>query len=91
MQRVITVYFAGNEFGHPEWLDFPREGNNYSYLHARRQFNLAYDQLLRYKFLCYFDESMNKLEEKYCWLNPKIPVCLLKLMCKQIREQQKFL
>jgi len=81
MIRLITcslggeayLNFIGNEFGHPEWLDFPREGNNYSYLHARRQFNLAYDQLLRYKFLCYFDESMNKLEEKYCWLNPKIP------------------
>lgn len=39
--------FIGNEFGHPEWLDFPRAGNNDSYHYARRQFNLADDELLR--------------------------------------------
>ena len=39
--------FIGNEFGHPEWLDFPREGNGYSYYYARRQMNLADDKLLR--------------------------------------------
>ena len=33
--------FMGNEFGHPEWLDFPREGNNSSYHYARRQWNLG--------------------------------------------------
>ena len=33
--------FMGNEFGHPEWLDFPREGNNSSYHYARRQYNLG--------------------------------------------------
>ena len=27
--------FMGNEFGHPEWLDFPREGNGWSYQHCR--------------------------------------------------------
>ncbi len=39
--------FIGNEFGHPEWLDFPREGNNFSYYYARRQMNLVEDKHLR--------------------------------------------
>jgi 1,4-alpha-glucan branching enzyme len=39
--------FIGNEFGHPEWLDFPREGNGFSYYYARRQMNLPEDPLLR--------------------------------------------
>ena len=39
--------FIGNEFGHPEWLDFPREGNGFSYYYARRQMNLVDDNLLR--------------------------------------------
>ena len=40
--------FIGNEFGHPEWLDFPREGNGFSYYYARRQMNLVDDHLLRW-------------------------------------------
>lgn len=60
--------FEGNEFGHPEWLDFPREGNNNSYWYARRQLNLADDPLLRYHSLNNFDRLMNKCEEKYGWL-----------------------
>lgn len=60
--------FIGNEFGHPEWLDFPREGNNSSFQHARRQFNLVDDQLLRYKYLYWFDAAMNNLEGKVKWL-----------------------
>ncbi len=40
--------FIGNEFGHPEWLDFPREGNDFSYYYARRQMNLPDDESLRY-------------------------------------------
>lgn len=60
--------FIGNEFGHPEWLDFPRVGNNESYKYARRQFNLVDDDLLRYKFLNKFDAAMNKVEEEYKWL-----------------------
>lgn len=61
--------FIGNEFGHPEWLDFPRKGNNESYNYARRQYNLVDDDLLRYKFLNRFDAKMNELEEQYKWLN----------------------
>lgn len=61
--------FIGNEFGHPEWLDFPREGNGSSYLYARRQFNLATDEMLRYKFLCRFDGAMQSLERQHRWLS----------------------
>lgn len=60
--------FMGNEFGHPEWLDFPREGNNSSYHYARRQWSLVDDNLLKYEYLNSWDEAMNKLEEKYGWL-----------------------
>lgn len=58
-----------SEFGHPEWLDFPRAGNNDSYQHARRQFNLVDDHLLRYKYLNNFDRAMNRLEDQYNWLS----------------------
>lgn len=54
--------FEGNEFGHPEWLDFPRQGNGESYHYARRQFNLINDDLLRYKYLYQFDKKMLQLE-----------------------------
>ncbi|KAL7413681.1 family 13 glycoside hydrolase [Mrakia frigida] len=61
--------FEGNEFGHPEWLDFPRQGNNNSFHYARRQFNLPDDPLLRYKYLNAFDAEMNNLEAKCHWLS----------------------
>ncbi|KOS18595.1 hypothetical protein ESCO_001056 [Escovopsis weberi] len=61
--------FEGNEFGHPEWLDFPRAGNNNSFWYARRQLNLTEDTNLRYQYLNNFDRSMNKLEGKYGWLH----------------------
>jgi len=77
MIRLIThalggegyLNFIGNEFGHPEWLDFPREGNNDSYMYARRQWNLVDDTLLRYQHLNNFDQSMNLCEEKLQWLD----------------------
>jgi 1,4-alpha-glucan branching enzyme len=50
--------FMGNEFGHPEWIDFPREGNNWSYKYARRQWSLSDDGLLRYRQLKEFDRAM---------------------------------
>lgn len=61
--------FEGNEFGHPEWLDFPREGNNNSFVHARRQFNLPDDSLLRYEFLNNFDAAMMHLDIDYNFLS----------------------
>lgn len=60
--------FIGNEFGHPEWLDFPRIGNNESYHYARRQWHLVDDELLKYKFLNNFDRAMNTIEAKFGWL-----------------------
>jgi 1,4-alpha-glucan branching enzyme len=48
--------FMGNEFGHPEWIDFPREGNDWSYAYARRQWSLADDPKLKYHWLGDFDK-----------------------------------
>jgi 1,4-alpha-glucan branching enzyme len=58
---VAYLNFMGNEFGHPEWIDFPRQGNNWSYKYARRQWSLAYNQDLKYKFLAEFDRKMISL------------------------------
>ena len=55
--------FMGNEFGHPEWIDFPREGNNWSYRYARRQWHLTDDKSLRYHFLEAFDKAMISLAD----------------------------
>jgi len=64
--------FMGNEFGHPEWIDFPRVGNNWSYAYARRQWNLVDDKKLRYHWLSDFDRAMIKLEKKMKWLSKPI-------------------
>jgi 1,4-alpha-glucan branching enzyme len=69
MIRLITIStsgggylnFMGNEFGHPEWIDFPRQGNNWSYHYARRQWSLVDNSALKYKFLGAFDEEMIRL------------------------------
>lgn len=69
MIRLITLAtinggylnFMGNEFGHPEWIDFPREGNGWSYKYARRQWHLVDDTDLKYKYLGDFDKKMIKL------------------------------
>ncbi len=50
--------FMGNEFGHPEWIDFPREGNDWSYKYARRQWDLADNPNLKYEGLASFDKAM---------------------------------
>lgn len=57
--------FMGNEFGHPDWVDFPREGNNWSHQHARRQWSLVDDPLLRYGQLDAWDKSIIKLANDY--------------------------
>ncbi|MBN3519843.1 alpha amylase C-terminal domain-containing protein [Algoriphagus lutimaris] len=57
--------FIGNEFGHPEWVDFPREGNNWSYQYARRQWSLVDDPLLRYRQLAAWDKSMIQLAKDF--------------------------
>ena len=69
MIRLITIStagdgylnFMGNEFGHPEWIDFPREGNNWSYKHAVRQWSLVDREDLKYKFLNNFDKKLIEL------------------------------
>lgn len=69
MIRLVTastinggyLNFMGNEFGHPEWIDFPREGNGWSYKYARRQWELVDDQKLKYRFLGDFDREMLEL------------------------------
>ena len=55
--------FMGNEFGHPEWIDFPREGNNWSYHYARRQWSLMEDKQLKYEYLSNFDKEMLNFSE----------------------------
>jgi len=57
--------FIGNEFGHPEWIDFPREGNNWSYQYARRQWSLVDDLDLRYKYLALFDKEMIRFVKQF--------------------------
>ncbi len=56
--------FMGNEFGHPEWIDFPRQGNNWSYFYARRQWSLIKNQMLRYHYMADFDRAMILLIKK---------------------------
>jgi len=66
MIRLVTastlnggyLNFMGNEFGHPEWIDFPREGNGWSYKYARRQWHLVDDKNLCYHYLGDFDQAM---------------------------------
>lgn len=72
MIRLLTIAtagdgylaFMGNEFGHPEWIDFPREGNGWSYKYARRQWSLCRPDYLRYKYLMDFDKDMVHLFKK---------------------------
>ena len=84
MIRLITIAtagsgylnFMGNEFGHPEWIDFPREGNNWSYHYARRQWRLADNPDLCYQFLGDFDRAMiGLIKEEGCLRHPS-PVCI---------------
>ena len=57
--------FMGNEFGHPEWIDFPREGNQWSYAYARRQWRLAEDENLRFQHLAAFDRDLMAFAQAY--------------------------
>jgi len=59
----------GNEFGHPEWIDFPREGNGWSYKYARRQWSLAENRDLKYHYLDDFDREAVKLVKENLLLN----------------------
>jgi 1,4-alpha-glucan branching enzyme len=80
MIRLITLAtaghgylnFMGNEFGHPEWIDFPREGNNWSFKHARRQWHLADDVHLKYQLLARFDHDIIALAKTHRLFNSSI-------------------
>lgn len=65
--------FMGNEFGHPEWVDFPREGNGWSYHYARRQWSLRDSPELRYRFLAEFDRAMMRLDQTFDVLTHEWP------------------
>jgi 1,4-alpha-glucan branching enzyme len=84
MIRLITLAtaghgylnFMGNEFGHPDWIDFPREGNNWSFEHARRQWHLEGDANLKYHLLARFDRDMITLAKANHLFNESIPQLL---------------
>ena len=91
LHKIIRLYtmslggngylnFMGNEFGHPEWIDFPREGNGWSYKYCRRQWSLVDDKRLKYEWLNDFDKAMinlardrHLLDDPYAvslWIDP---------------------
>ena len=81
MIRLVTLAtinggylnFMGNEFGHPEWIDFPREGNGWSYKYARRQWDLVDREDLKYKYLNRFDNAMIELVSEHYGFQ-KLPI-----------------
>ena len=72
MLRLITMTlggegyltFMGNEFGHPEWIDFPRAANGWSYHYCRRQWSLADNSELKYQYLNAFEKAMVAMTKK---------------------------
>jgi 1,4-alpha-glucan branching enzyme len=84
MIRLITLCtasngylnFMGNEFGHPDWIDFPREGNNWSFKHATRQWHLADETYLKYHFLGRFDRDMIAMAKTHHLLETSTPQLL---------------
>ena len=91
LHKIIRLYtmslggngylnFMGNEFGHPEWIDFPRDGNGWSYKYCRRQWSLVDDKRLKYEWLNDFDKAMinlardrHLLDDPYAvslWIDP---------------------
>ncbi|XP_072966487.1 1,4-alpha-glucan-branching enzyme, chloroplastic/amyloplastic-like [Typha angustifolia] len=77
--------FMGNEFGHPEWIDFPREGNSWTYDKCRRQWNLVDTDHLRYKYMNAFDTAMNLLDERFSFLSST------KQIVSSINEEDKVI
>ncbi|MBR2661098.1 MAG: alpha amylase C-terminal domain-containing protein [Clostridia bacterium] len=87
LHKIIRLYtmslggngylnFMGNEFGHPEWIDFPREGNGWSYKYCRRQWSLVDDPRLKYQWLNDFDKAMINLARDKKLLNDPYAVSL---------------
>lgn len=87
LHKIIRLYtmsvggngylnFMGNEFGHPEWIDFPREGNGWSYKYCRRQWKLVDDKRLKYEWLNDFDAAMINLAKERKLLDDPYAVSL---------------
>jgi len=93
MIRLFTVSlggegymtFMGNEFGHPEWIDFPREGNGWSYKYARRMWSLADNPELKYQFMDRFERAMIDLVKQH--LNPQVHVSTILLTMYDARTK----
>lgn len=85
MIRLVTMAtagggylnFMGNEFGHPEWIDFPREGNDWSYHYARRQWCLVDDPDLKYHQLAAFDRELIVLAKTHVFTSPTGPELIM--------------
>ena len=65
--------FMGNEFGHPEWIDFPREGNGWSFHYCRRQWSLRDNGFLKYQWLGDFDHDMVALTKRRDIFQQRMP------------------
>ena len=87
LHKIIRLYtmslggngylnFMGNEFGHPEWIDFPREGNGWSYKYCRRQWKLVDNKELKYEWLNDFDQAMITLAKERRLLDDPYAVSL---------------
>ena len=80
--------FMGNEFGHPEWIDFPREGNNWSYFYCRRQWSLADNKALKYEYLQAFDKEMIALASEGTMLSKSPKVLFVDDGCKVLTYER---
>ena len=69
--------FMGNEFGHPEWIDFPREGNGWSFHYCRRQWSLKENDLLKYQWLNDFDRDMVAVTKENNMFNQRMADMML--------------
>jgi len=76
--------FMGNEFGHPEWIDFPREGNGWSFHYCRRQWSLKNNGFLKYQWLGDFDRDMVALTKKHKMFTQKMGDLLLNKQPEQM-------
>jgi len=84
--------FMGNEFGHPEWIDFPREGNGWSFHYCRRQWSLRDNGFLKYQWLGDFDKDMVALTKRNNMFQQRMAdLCLLKEPEKTIAFYRKGL
>ncbi len=92
MIRLVTLAtagngylnFMGNEFGHPEWIDFPGQHNNWSYHYARRQWNLVDDPDLKFQYLGAFDQQMITMAREHQLLLEPHVVLLMEHVDKQV-------